>query len=68
MDRKAQLEKQAEELVAGSPNKCRWFDPYLEAPLWLACHRLKNKGVLKEGMVSNTFLPAGKSAFDTRQT
>jgi len=63
MDKKAQLEKQAEELVATSPNQSRWFDPYLEASLWLACHRLKNKGVLKEGMVSNTFQPAGQNSF-----
>ena len=33
-----------------------FFDPYADAPHWLACHRLVNKGVLKENFhVSNCF-------------
>ena len=32
-----------------------FFKPYEEAGLWLACHRLKNKGIVKESAVSNCF-------------
>ena len=32
-----------------------YFKPYEESGLWLACHRLKNRGVVKESAVSNCF-------------
>lgn len=37
-----------------------FFQPYEEAGLWLACHRLKNRGIVKESAVSNCFVIVGK--------
>ena len=39
-----------------------YFKPYEESGLWLACHRLKNKGVVKECAVSNCFEMVKKSS------
>lgn len=32
-----------------------WFDAYTETRLWLAAHRLKVKGIVRESVVGNVF-------------
>jgi hypothetical protein len=51
-ERQAEMEQKAlERLQSGQ----HYFNPYTEASLWMACHRLKNAGVVKELTVSNCF-------------
>jgi hypothetical protein len=50
-----QREQEARALQTLRVGQAQYVDPYRDAPLWIACHRLKNKGVVRESVVSNCF-------------